>query len=298
VPYLGIDFDGHLYYYAESVTSGYALWPHPTITPARLPFGQPQPAVTVGTGPLADATIVFREDSFDPVSRVRRGRLYAAVPERHMQWQVRPHPAFPDENDVQRALAGLRKPLLTYAPLLLPLGLRTRTQSVELGGHDAATRWRLVDVERIATGEDLVTLKAASRMGTLPELSIRRMRATDRKLLEDVYDKAADAAYRLDPESTVDRCREAATACAGLWLAKETGDVRTRTLDLGHASDALQKHRKEVASYAGRLIARLHSRGKTAERVRRNVEPPSDDDAALALHCLGLIARELGFARG
>lgn len=292
MPNFGIDRMGGLYYEGEGFR-GYGIWPHPVVSIARFLARGAEvsslPAVTL----LGEAVTVFREDSFDPVSRVRRGRFYQRTPNGINEWAVQPHRAFNEEVGFRKDHDGFfRKDMVSFNSRHLPRAEAAACDGVFLGSDPASTRWRIIDVERITTGEDLVTLKAASRLGVLPELELAGVALAERKALADAYDKAADAAYRLDPESVIDRCREAATAMIGWWLANTTGDPTERHHDLAAASRRLSE-KKKLAGSAGSLIALLHARGKVVEQVRRAVAPPIEDDARVALECLGLVAREL-----
>jgi hypothetical protein len=76
---LGIDERGRLYYEGEMM-AGFGIWPAPIVTIAE--------ARMMGTGnlhstrelSLSASSVVFREDAFDPVTRIRRGRFYKKTP--------------------------------------------------------------------------------------------------------------------------------------------------------------------------------------------------------------------------
>ena len=58
---------------------GHAIWPPPSITVATiLRAGADVESALPNTGYINEQKMVFREDSFDPVTRIRRGRLYKA----------------------------------------------------------------------------------------------------------------------------------------------------------------------------------------------------------------------------
>jgi hypothetical protein len=293
---LGIDRMGSLIYEGESPTEGHPVWPHPVVSLAHrilsmeLPNNAEAKSDQSG-GTLETAQLVFREDTFDSVSRVRRGRLYYRCESRTIPWSVTKHPAAIHDTGYQRKdLHSFQArppdgtdPALHNAKFALGSGL--------LGSH-----WRVVDLERIASGEDLVTLKALSRFGVLPELDASKIPGHAKEPIVEFYDKAADAAYRFGPESVIDRCRESASALIGAWLVVRTGDATQGHLDLGKASEAVGLQEKKVACSAGQLLGLLHVRGKSSEQAKRRLSAPTDADATIALECLGLIARELGYA--
>lgn len=54
---------------------------------------------------------------------------------------------------------------------------------------------------------------------------------------------------------------------------------------------------KEVCGSAALIVARMHSRGKSNEQYAKGAREPGDDDAQFAVHALGLVMREIGWAR-
>jgi hypothetical protein len=55
---------------------GYAVWPTPLLVPAQLLLNAEDDAQISEASYVRNATTIFREDSFDPITRIRRGRLY------------------------------------------------------------------------------------------------------------------------------------------------------------------------------------------------------------------------------
>jgi hypothetical protein len=83
---------------------------------------------------------VFREDSFDPITRIRRGRLYQPWGGSHPSPQtVRPHPY---DDPRQRRAGALTKQLNVYATCseLLQLPRRGEGSTLALGGRAALER--------------------------------------------------------------------------------------------------------------------------------------------------------------
>lgn len=167
--------------------------------------------------------------------------------------------------------------------------------AIALGIQDAMTLWRVIGVEHISSGEDLVTLKAISNMGVLPEISDEQLPESARSRILQASQNLVDTAYRAGSESVLDRCRDlAAAALGGHFGAKYPGAEHK---DLGDLAVLAQKEQRSLIENAAKLIARLHARGKPNEQARRSIPPPADEDAALAMECAGLILRELGWVR-
>ena len=91
MPWIAVDTDLGLLY-EGGIGYGRQVVPTPSTAPA---FITPEHRFTAKLPPsynLAQADFLFREDSFDPVSRIRRGRPYFAAPARPAPWLVA-HPS-------------------------------------------------------------------------------------------------------------------------------------------------------------------------------------------------------------
>ncbi|NBW50459.1 MAG: hypothetical protein EBR49_10285, partial [Betaproteobacteria bacterium] len=186
---IGIDTNTNLVYEGQS-NYGYGLWPAPVLSLATLMDG----ALDVGRIPVSsdlfNAHTVFREDSFDPVTRIRRGRLYRTPGTRPQTWQVFLHAAI--QGPGQRVALSIHGFDSNY--LAAERG-KFSNALIALGSADAYTLWRVVGVERIVTGEDLLTLRARSSLGTLPELLEDKVPVDQLGKVKETLDKLAEAAY-------------------------------------------------------------------------------------------------------
>ncbi|AXW61559.1 hypothetical protein CJO94_05910 [Ralstonia solanacearum] len=153
----------------------------------------------------------------------------------------------------------------------------------------------ILDVERLATGEELITIRTRGSLSGLPELIQALLPPQNAGHVIQQYEKAANSAFRDDAESVIDRCREAATAAlnAERLSAGETDKVA----DLSDLGKAFEPRGKYVLAKAAQILALLHSRGKSAEQMKRGTAPPTEADAEVAIALLGLVYRELGWAR-
>ena len=117
--------------------------------------------------------LLFREDSFDAVTRLRRGRFYerSGGSQPH-QWYVEPHPGTMHVS-AHLSTAGVYPRILHgFRAFAARHEMRAGAQPsiLAFGARSAYSLWRVVDIERTVTGEDLVTLRARSSLGLLPEL--------------------------------------------------------------------------------------------------------------------------------
>jgi hypothetical protein len=150
---------------------------------------------------LARATLVFREDAFDPVTRIRRGRLYQRYETQPAQWRVQRHPAAPQENGGVDLSGLFIKNLCTCAPWFgASLAAKGRSPTLfALGVRDSYTLWTLLNVERLSTGEDLVTLRARSSLGAMPSLDDAAIPAEGVEDIHRQLDRVSDAEHRQGP---------------------------------------------------------------------------------------------------
>jgi hypothetical protein len=247
---------------------------------------------------LAFATLIFREDDFDAVTRLRRGRFYKpsgdSRPSQQYAW---PHPVHGgihgSSSPVATATGAVERRLHVFEPALL-----TPSDQVVVIG-DKASCWRVLGAERIITGDYLVTLKARHALGILPELDVQKIPEIGRAKAVETYEALVDSAYRAGPVSVVDRARDAAQWFLATWIADLQGENALLHDDLSPLVNRIEKiyendkaNKPEMVLSIGRTIARLHAR-KPNEQKKRNLRPLMESDAEYALAAFGLLVREV-----
>jgi hypothetical protein len=269
--------------------------PTPVVAPAAVVSDRLQtlsgilPAVTA----LDSAKTLFREDSFDPVTRVRRGRLYASNQNGFETWHV-PHPT------------GIMAPrrVTTFNTFWVPQALAEVTQAggrpLVLIGTDASyTMWSITSVEGTAHAEFMVTLRGRQTFGVLPELNLAAVPSAHRQSVEDAIKKLGSEIFRAGPGSVVDRARDAASAILSGYLqelgAVGPGEELAVLIDRANALPGTQ--RKRVATAAADIVRIFHSREKPSVRERLPVEPVTEQEAELAAMCVASMLIELRWAR-
>lgn len=295
---IAIEPDQRLFY-EGSTNYGHAIWPSPVVSLATIIKSSEDWTRLPHSDGLGPTSLVFREDFFDPVTRIRRGRFYVGPGQQPQNWYVQQHPAFVDEVGSRDHQGYIRKSLFGFLPWSAFASLK-ETQNrglVALGVADAFSLWRVIDVERVSTREDLVTLRARSPFGVLPTINESALPTVGREKILEAISKAIDTAYRAGPESVIDRCRDAAQASLGAWMSHELGEDKWRTIDLGKQIEALKGKDRVILEHSANVLARLHARVKPNEQVKREVRVPTEQDAECALSLLGMILRELGWTR-
>lgn len=290
--FLGICPQSGAIYEGSSSQSGFRTQPTPLLTPIRFVVDGKIPQL-FRTANLP-TELLFREFDFDAITKIRRGYVYTR---RNQQqpwgWYVQD----PLRQDLARigvgGNAGNRSAqeisLVTYQtdPLnelasqnLAPL------PRVILGWEPYATYWVIVSIEHSAESVPLITLRAHHSLSELPDLNLSRIPELAQKPITEALHKLGASMNRLSPTEVVDRCRDALSIVFGIAV----GDM---SKDLGSAiSGYVVANKEDLRSWAGKIVARMHARGKPNEQHARSSRPPSDDDALLAVRCVRLVLTE------
>lgn len=298
---IGIDRNTGLVYEGTSVY-GHGVWPTPVIAPALLIESPADWDRVPGHADVGSARLVFREDSYDPASRVRRGRLYSwqdgqAQPQ---NWFVQQHPALFEDTGHRNHEGRFSKSLLTYHPVSRFAARLRKTPGmmIVMGGFDAMTVWYIVSVELIALGAELITLRSRSNLGVLPELDRSAFPYRGANIVDEALGKVADAAFRGAAASVIDLCRDAVQVVISHWLVQQGAPEPVLNKDLGAlVKDLKDGMNRQALVDAADLVRILHPRGKSNEQNRLGLRPPSDQDGELAIQALGFILREVGWTR-
>lgn len=297
--YLGIETDtGNIYEGANFPQ--YVVLPRPAISLAMLiesPTDWRKLPRDISHTPFP---WVFREDSFDPVTRVRRGRLYEShTGSQPQDWPVNAHPM---DHDAVREIAAsrqLRKRLFTYWPCQTMTARPDRGHGVlvALGTGRAASAWRVIQVETLIDDDIMVTLKAVSAFGIIPEIDSLKIDEKNRQSVRQAIERVLDSAFRETPISVVDHCRNAAQVILSRWMLQAGADQTVLKKDLDQICKAVeaQPFVKLAARDAANIIRLLHSRGKANKQETEGLRISEEEDAELSIHALGFILREVGW---
>lgn len=293
---LGIDGDTRVYYEGPAQT-GIAIWPTQFISWATVLRSEGDYANVPAATNLGNARLLFREDHFDSVTRIRRGRFYNRANDAQPQlWAVQAHPALPSDSRLVGAGGLMKKQLYGFHDWAARVNLREPLAEITivLGVREAMTLWRVLGIEQISTGEDLVTLKSRSNMGVLPEVAQDRLPDAARNRVMEAIGHAVETAYRASPESIIDRCRDLSATVLGAYFQESVLNASHK--DLGDLARIAKNEKRHLIENSARIINLLHSRGKPNEQSKRGVATPHAEDATLALECASTIIREVGWA--
>lgn len=292
---LGICPYSNAVYEGSQSSSGSRVFPAPLLLPLRFVGVEGVKSIDHNEG---FAMEIFREESFDPVTKIRRGRVFTRRFQSPMKadWHVQ-DPLRLDLPTVEWAHGRAQTiGLITYVTdnlldLRKPENVRHRPK-VLLGWEDHCTLWQIVAIETPIRSGPFLTLKALYSLGDLPELIEDALPDPVRTALIEAWDKLDGTVNRLAPLEVIDRCRDFLSIVFGHL----SGDT-TRDLSVALNSYLLTKKGEDMHASAGRIVARLHSRGKPNEQKSKGVRAPTEADAQLALRSVGLILLDLDWAR-
>lgn len=295
---IGIERDHNLIYEATT-RHGYPVWPSPVLFQVVIASEEDDVFTGAKVNYLGPNSLLFREETYNSSSRVRRGRLYQAGGAQPTEWFVYPHPAMANELHSPEFSDGtIRKTIFEFSSLQLRPYLQRNNLHrpiFVLGAENGFTIWTLVDTETTATGDEIIVLRARKSVGALPHLNREAILQADGKRVLEFVDKLEEELYRAGPESIIDRSREAATAILSRFLQMNGGAEPGK--DLGKLANAAEKEHLEIVANSAKIIARLHARAKHAEQEQRAIRPVTEQDAEFAVHAVGTILCDLGWAK-
>lgn len=298
--YLGIDTQTGLIYEGSNNPDLPAI-PLPTVTQAKL-IEKPEDWNSLPDGLTSDAfEWIFREDSFDASTRVRRGRLYQSFgtsqPSNH---QVSRHPYDPF---IHSSNVGIRIPksLNAYTSCfeLLSKPRKGMGATLALGGSMGSSAWRIIQTEVLASRAVMVTLKSQSSYDILPEIDTQKIDEAFRPQIVQSIERVLDSAFKESPISVIEHCRDALAVVLARWMAQNGGDPKVLGEDLAKLAEKIEKPPFNMFCVAnlGKTIGLVHNRGKTNVATTKGLRPPIEEDAAMAVHAVGFVLRELGWAK-
>ncbi|MCG8313786.1 MAG: hypothetical protein MI976_11265 [Pseudomonadales bacterium] len=288
---IGIEQSSLLVYEGDGYL-GYGIWPSPTLLPAYIVNNKSDDVSIPSRVDLQTVPYVLWDEGYDPVSRIKKGRIFANNKSQPKIWGQTRHPA---QNNVVNPHGC---PLITFREFNLFAALETENITdpiIILGTSNHSTIWTIVDAESALTGEVVLYLKSRKVIGALPQIdyslfSDQKSREHVREKLELLYNELVSAV----PDSIVDRCREAASAIGNAYLIENT--LIKKAQDLGHVATHLSNAaHKNIAANQASTLAKLHSRTKYMEQANRSTRRVSEQDAEFAVQALGIILIELGY---
>lgn len=294
--HLGIDEDRNLIYEGAGFY-GCPIVPTPIVTPASIAPLTDNPAEYVSSGTLSECKYIFREDSYDPVTRIRRGRFYNYIGTSN--WHIASSQTLLHEHIEIHGNAPRSKYFQTFSRTSIWSQYLRKGEVwplVVLGSKDRFTLWRILSIETNISGEEIVVLRGRHSFGSLPDLDKSKIPADRRdKVLECLF-KLQEDIFRASPASVIDRARDVAASI----LRAHLGDDPTlkADADLGSLVKKIsESHNYTNVVHAGGIVRILHSRSKPSVQEKiPDIRQVHEQDAEFAVQCIGSILCDLGWA--
>lgn len=291
---LGINGDDGTVYEGR-LNIGFRTQPSPILVPINFP-AVPLPE---HLGPVQGfAQTIFREDSFDPVTRIRRGRvfrLYGGGQPR--QWHVH-DPIRSDLAAVSRG-GGMAQEIdrvFLYSRDSLNDLRKSRPSASDsiaiLGAEPFIELWKIQSIEQSVWGTPILTLRATRSLSGIPDIDFSRIAEDTRLPLREAMDYIENANHRQGPVDVVDRCRAALAILFGIYCS----DPKTDLGKLITKAESIEPPRL-LACWAAGIVNRLHPRGKLNEKKGFKTRSIDEADAQLAINCTGLVIKEFALAK-
>ena len=293
---LGIDTNNYIIYEGGSIRWGArALFPSPNLFDLQI-AENPEQALNLLKTSKEYNRLLFREDGFDPVSMVRRGRIYELEKTHSQPLECHVYPINEVElNEARNNKGVVKKSLFSYQGYRLTHCIPSQQLFAAIGSDNAYSMWRIVSIDRMHSNEELVTMRPLYFLGALPDLSPNNIPEKWRtKLLESVQ-KVVDSMYKANADSIVELCRHAASASLFAQFHEDIPQVNQK--DLGELAKMAEKRGRRIIAHCGKLIADLHSRLKPNIQMHLGFRSVNERDAELAVQCLSFILRDLGYTR-
>lgn len=253
------------------------------LLPARVFTELPDPLEGPNNENFAGA-LIFQEISFEPSSGIRRGYLLRGddIQGQHLRLDRR--------QDSIKAQADR----FFYVGLQAACGTSTLPSEVmfTFGKKEEFSVGELVHMEALVEGRELLTVRMRRQFGLMPELLESRVPKQCRSVVKRALGKVIEGFRTSPPESVIDRCREAMTAILSCHLdisGKDLGNLVT-------AYDARIEQKRDTTSDLAHVVARLHSRGKHAEKTSKDLPPISEREAELSVAAVGVVLVNFGWA--
>jgi hypothetical protein len=238
------------------------------------------------TSAIGDTKLIFFELSFDPISRIKRGKFYKMADE------GQPANIYPSSMGgiYQVGSSSSQSSVQAYKFVSYDLtrDFNARDTFVVFGNSRFETRWRILSIDSSITNEEVCVLQEVHSIGSIPSLN--------KNVIPDQFLSEIDKEYtsllaelNSSPESVVDHCRDVATSL----LSAVVGIVeKENRIDLGKLISKVDDKLRVIKSSA-EIINRLHPRRKPNEREKLELNELSRVESDFTVQCVFQIIREL-----
>lgn len=233
-----------------------------------------------------DAKLVFLETSFDPISRIKRGKFYELSPD------GQPEPLYPSTfggvyeihaRNPQSSTTAYKFKSYDFTRAFNP-----RDAFIIFGNSRFETRWRILSIDASITNEEVCVLQEVNSIGAIPSLNINVI-PSDHFAEIDKEFTALISELNAAPETVIDHCRDVATSLLSAIIGI---DEKQNRIDLGKLILKLDENLKLIKSSA-EIINRLHPRRKPNEQEKHGLPELTRNESDYAVQSVFQIIREM-----
>ena len=250
------------------------------------------PLVVMGNSNQEVGSIVFIEDYFNSAARIRRGRVY--IPGIQNSWykgMISPLPPIFRAQSIANQNVNQVKAQVSYMSLnssVMPTGTE-----VLLGQKGSQSSWSVVLAEQDLSSGLVLTLKAKTFLGVLPDVDASALPDNNRQDILYALGAVVETASIQAPQPVVDACREAVYQ---MVKAAYPMSISNPADELGKMVLWLNKNDKGALGVTMELVRTLHNRGKGAVAAQYGTRPLSPEDANLAVSAVAFLLQDFGWA--
>ena len=229
------------------------------------------------TGISNQQVLLFREDHFDPTTRIRCGRLYEKTEASWTPADVNPR----------------QSPSFHINSLYKSAEQQVKSGAAATLGHNGAqSHWVVILAER-AEDAYYLTLKSKTYFGVLPEVNRDTIPEANRRDILRALDTVVETAPIQAPQPVIDACRNAA---CHMITARFPESNPAGEKELGPMVRWLNGNEHQTKADAADIINRLHSRAKANAAAHHGTRPVSQQDANLAVDAIAFLLQDFGWA--
>jgi hypothetical protein len=234
----------------------------------------------------SEADLIFLETSFDPIARIKRGKLY----QKNTQGGTPKMVSFSGyESDTLTSFKSDLSQVQAheYESYLITEKHDLKNTFLYFGNRNIKMKWKILSVDPIIGHEEVCVLQEVNSVGAIPSLNKTAIPLDYFGEVESQYSSLL-AELHTSPESVIDHCRDVVTSLlsAKLELKKEDRP------DLDKLIQRIDENLKIIKSSA-EIVNRFHSRRKPNQKDRLSLPELSNSDSDFAVQAVFQIIKEL-----
>lgn len=236
---------------------------------------------------LDDYELIFVEISFDPISRIKRGKFYKAVESQPLELKSYNGDLqlLQRRNDNSLLSISLRH-FTSYYPVRESFDLVKAV--IYLGNIDFRTRWNILSIDASATNEEIYIIQQVHGIGIIPNVDYAKIEVSFHSEISREFTSLISE-MNGHPESVVEHCKSLVVSILSAYLKLE----KNQNYDIGILCEKI-KDREQVRNYSN-VVRIYHSRCKPNLIRTRDYREVNRFDSDYAIYSTFQILRDLGW---